>query len=159
MKAASQYLTPFFRSVWAQIMTSKIFFFSPHITATSSLHQRCMAAASRCPCWTIRPKRRNAHHNIKRDTLHLTVYYCLCSCWTINACDSISFETIWTWSNIFRTRFMVVSFAIALLFIFFNLLCLRCVLVWRYKKMFFDSIFCLFRDKKDTHIVVYYSQL
>ena len=43
-----------------------------------------------------------AHILTSRDTLRLTLRRPLRLCWMSGACDSISFETISTWSNIFR---------------------------------------------------------
>ena len=67
---------------------------SSSLSCTSSLHYD--APAERVD------QNAGAHTLTSRDTLHLTLCQSLCFCWMSGACDSISFETIWTWSNIFR---------------------------------------------------------
>ena len=99
MKAASQHLTSLFRKsvrIRHGIMRHSSF------PRTSPLHYYYITAESRCPCRKSRPKRRSAHHNFKRDTLHLNLHQCLCFRWMSGACDSISLESIWTWSIMVR---------------------------------------------------------
>ena len=99
MKAASQHLTSLFRKsvrIRHDIMRHSSF------PRTSPLHYYYITAESRCPCRKSRPKRRSAHHNFKRDTLHLNLHQCLCFRWMSGSCDSISLESIWTWSIMVR---------------------------------------------------------
>ena len=97
-----------------------------YITTTSPLHHDALAER------VVQNAR--VYINASRETLHLTLCQGLCSCWTINGCDSIHSRRFEHDQTYFVHELWVVSL----------LLLPSCnTLFKRQKKMFFDSIFCL----------------